>query len=224
MTLQDQEKQTAAERAVQEVKDGMRIGLGTGSTAKFAIEALAERVKQGLRITAVASSIASQALADQWGIPTVPGEEVARLDLAIDGADEITRQRLAIKGGGGALLREKVVAIAADKMIVVVDSSKVVTNLGAFPLALEVLPFASSLVRECVARLGANVQQRQKDGRPFRTDQDNYIFDADFQQIDDPAGLAKQLAQIPGLLEHGLFLDEIDMLIIGQGDDTRIIE
>lgn len=223
MANQEAEKALAARRAVEDVKSGMLIGLGTGTTSVYAIRALADRVADGLSVRAVASSVASHHLAESLGIDVVAGAGVPRLDIAIDGADEVDPDLRAIKGGGGALLREKVVAAAADRMIVIVDSSKTVDKLGRFPLPMEVLPFAAAYVSRALEEFGVAASARlAADGAPFLTDQNNYVFDAAFHAIDDPRDLAAALDQIPGILEHGLFLTEVDEVMIGRGDHVEI--
>jgi ribose 5-phosphate isomerase A len=209
------EKQAAAEAAIAEVRDDMLVGLGTGSTAALAIAALGRRIAEGLRVSAVATSLATEAAARAAGIPLLPFEDVSRIDIAIDGADEIDPQFRAIKGGGGALLREKIVAESAARMICIVDSSKTVARLGAHPLPIEVLPFARSFVSEAVRRLGGEPRLRLAGGEPARSDQGNILIDCVFGPIVDPEELASALSDIPGMLGHGLFLREIDALLIG---------
>ena len=216
------EKALAARRAIDEVESGMLVGLGTGSTMAYAIHELGARVGKGLRVKAVVTSSTSEALARSLGIELLPGPEVARVDLAIDGADEIDPTLNAIKGGGGALLREKIVAATADRMIVIVDSSKPVDRLGQFKLPLEVLPFASAWVTRSLNGLCVDAGPRIRGGVPFLTDQGNYIFDAPFDTIADPMALAAELDQIPGILEHGLFVTEIDIVMIGRGNQVDI--
>lgn len=214
MSDRDAEKKDAAVRAVAEVRDGMLVGLGTGTTAAFVVTALAERIRaEGLHVRTVATSERTAKLASEHGIEVLSFETVSAVDLAIDGADEIDAQRRAIKGGGGALFREKVVASSATRMIAVVDSSKPVTTLGKFPLPIEVVPFASSFVLARVQALFPNVTPVWRSR--FKTDQGNFILDIPFGSIDDPRALANELMKIPGVLEHGLFLDEIDEVIVG---------
>ena len=169
MSNREAEKRLAAARAVNEIEDGMFVGLGTGSTTAYAIKSLSDRIRQGLRITAVATSRATEMFARRLAVPLVPFEQFSSVDLTIDGADEIDCHFQAIKGGGGALLREKVVAAASSRMIVIVDASKVVRRLGEFPLAVEVVPFASEFVRTHLANLGASVTLRSVGGEPFIT-------------------------------------------------------
>ncbi|MCA1381452.1 ribose-5-phosphate isomerase RpiA [Bradyrhizobium sp. BRP23] len=217
------EKALAALRAVDEVESGMLVGLGTGSTAVYAIRELGRRVARGLTITAVATSNASDALARQVGMNVLSFEDVAEVDVTIDGADEITPGLTAIKGGGGALLREKVVAAASRRVIIIVDSSKPVATLGKFKLPLEVIPFAISWVKSAVACLGVTPEVRVRNGVPFRTDQANFILDLPFESIADPQRLALALDAIPGVVEHGLFLNEIDAAVIARGSEVEVI-
>ena len=213
MTNRDAEKEDAARRAVAEIRDGMLVGLGTGTTAAFVVTALAARIRdEGLQVRTVATSERTEKLAHEHAIEVLDFANVSAVDLAIDGADEIDPLRRAIKGGGGALFREKVVAASAKRMIAVVDSSKPVAKLGKFPLPIEVVPYAASFVLERVKSLFPNLTPAWRSR--FKTDQGNFILDLPFVAIDDPAALAAQL-RIPGVLEHGLFLEEIDDVIIG---------
>jgi ribose 5-phosphate isomerase A len=213
---QDDDKRIAALAAADEVKPDMLVGLGTGSTAAFLIEELGRRYAQGLVFRAVATSLASEAQAKALNIPILPFSEVAQIDLAIDGTDEIDPQLRAIKGAGGAMLREKCVAAAARRMIVICDGSKAVAHLGAMPIPCETLPFAQAFVGNAIEQLGARVVLRQKGGAPYRTDQGNLIFDCHFGPIADPGALAARLSSIPGMLGHGLFIDEVDGLYLAK--------
>jgi ribose 5-phosphate isomerase A len=214
---QDADKKAAALAAADEVKAGMLVGLGTGSTAALLIDELGRRYAQGLHFRAVATSLASEVRAKGLGIPVLPFSELAEIDLAIDGTDEIDPQFRAIKGAGGAMLREKCVAAAAKRMVVICDGSKAVAQLGAtMPVPCETLPFARGFVAAMLEALGAQVVLRTKDGAPYRTDQDNLILDCDFGLIADPAALAARLSSIPGMLGHGLFVDEVDGLYLAQ--------
>ena len=192
-------KEAAGRKAAEYVRDGMRVGLGTGSTVHFTIVALGERHPD---ITCVATSERTAALATELKLKVVAPDDALRLDLAIDGADEVDARFNLIKGGGGAHTREKIVAGMAARFIVVVDEGKLVETLGAFGLPLEVLPFAPAVVAEQVRALGAAAVTR----RAAPSDNGNPLFDADFGRIADPAALAARLAAIPGLVEHGLFL------------------
>ncbi len=218
-TMTDDDKSAAAHAAVEEVCDGMLVGLGTGSTAAFAIRRLGERVGQGLSIRAVATSAASERLAREVGIAVVDFAGVARVDLTIDGADEIDSRLFAIKGAGGAMLREKVVAASSARMIVIADGSKRVGRIGAAKLPVEILPFAAGYVLGVLADMGGAPVVRAG----YRTDQGNLVADCGFAVPDDARALARALAGIPGLLGHGLFLDEVDAAYIAEnGLVTRL--
>ncbi|WP_167549601.1 ribose-5-phosphate isomerase RpiA [Paenibacillus borealis] len=218
-------KQLAAEKAVEYVRDGMKVGLGTGSTAYWAIRKLGERVSEGLNITAVATSQASEDQARELGIPLVAFGDVDHLDLTIDGADELDGSLQLIKGGGGALLREKIVAMGSTRMIVVADESKAVTTLGKFPLPVEIVPFAWEWTVADLAKLGCKPELRRSGGELYKTDNGNYIADCRFEAIDSAADLALALQRIPGVVEHGLFIGIADMAVIGKNDGTiEIIE
>ncbi len=209
-------KRAAAEAAIGEVRDGMIVGLGTGTTAAFAIAALGRRVAGGLSVKAVATSLATERAARAAGIAVIDFADIAHVDLAIDGADEVDPAFRAIKGAGGALLREKIVARAATRMICIVDPSKLVDHLGTCPLPLEVLPFARSFVMAAATALGAVPRLRLGGGgAPATSDQQNLLIDCDFGMIADPEDLARTLDAIPGVMGHGLFVDEIDAIIAG---------
>lgn len=209
---QDSDKQIAAIAAADAVQAGMLVGLGTGSTAAFLIDELGRRFAQGLQFKAVATSHVSERQARSLGIPVLPFDEVAHIDLAIDGADEIDPMLRAIKGAGGAMLREKCVAAAAARMVVIADASKRVVQLGKALVPCETLPFARSFVEGALAELGADVTLRRAQDGPYLTDQANFILDCDFGLIADPAVLAADLSSIPGMMGHGLFVSEIDGL------------
>lgn len=211
----DLQKRAAAEAAVAEVAAGMLVGLGTGSTAGYAIAALARRVAGGLPIRAVATSEHSAAAAAAAGIAVLDFAGIDSVDLCIDGVDEIDPACRAIKGAGGAMLREKVVASAAARMIAIADESKAVAELGSRPIPVEVLPFATALVSRLVTKLGgAPTLRRGPDGEPWRTDQGNLVLDCRFAAVGDGAALAAGLSAVPGVLGHGLFLSEIDTLYL----------
>lgn len=216
------EKRLVGQRAVQEVCDGMLVGLGSGSTAAEFVRALGERVRQGLRVEGVPTSTGTETLARSVGIPLRPFESISHVDLTVDGVDEIDSHLRAIKGGGGALLREKVVAAASDRMIAIADSSKFVATLGKFPLPVEVLPYASAYVERELSQFQVPFKKRQKgDGTPYLTDQGAYIFDLSFGEIEEPEAIASTISSLPGVLEQGLFLVEIDELFIVQGTEVR---
>ena len=216
-------KRAAALAAVAEVADDMIVGIGTGTTASYAIAALAKSAIEGLRITTVATSIASARMVKSAGLKVIAFEGLSAVDIGIDGADEIDPGLNAIKGAGGAMLREKIVAVAARRMIIVVDGTKQVARLGGCALPVEVLPFACGFVARKIRTLGATVVRRMAAARPYRTDQKNYVLDCHFGLIAKPAILAAQLSSIPGLLGHGLFLTEIDVAYVATSDGVRRI-
>ena len=212
------EKEAAGRAAAKLVRDGDIVGLGTGSTAYFAVVALGERVKSGLKIVGIPTSVATADLARQLGIPLTTLDEHPQIDITIDGADEIDPKLNLIKGGGGALLREKVVASATKKMVVVGDSTKIVPALGKFPLPVEIIPFARNVIEKKIASLGANSKLRmQPDGQPYVTDNGNHILDCTFGRIADPPALARELNGIPGVVEHGLFIGLAKVALVGRG-------
>ena len=222
----DQAKYDAALRAVEFVQDGMKLGLGTGSTAAWMVKLLGERVRdEGLKVVGVPTSSRTAELARQVGIEGVTREQARRLDLTIDGADEFDPDLNLIKGGGGALLQEKIVATASDRMIVIADAAKEVAQLGAFPLPIEVIPFGwqvtKALVEEMLASMdvmGRETTLRMSGDTPFRTDEGNLIVDLHLKRIGNPRQLALVLNQVPGVVENGLFIDICDIVIIGRGD------
>ncbi len=217
-------KRKAAERSMEYVKDGMRVGLGTGSTSKFVVELLGERVRAGLRIVGVPTSQASAELAASVGIRLATFAEVGELDIAIDGADEVGPDLSLIKGGGGALLHEKIVATAAKEFIVVVGEGKVVPMLGRFPLPVEVVPFAGALVESKLALLGAAPVLRMKGDAPYLTDEGNWIYDCHFGAIPEPVQTASELRAIVGVVEHGLFLNTATRVIVADGQGISVLE
>ncbi|RCX21385.1 ribose-5-phosphate isomerase [Fontibacillus phaseoli] len=219
-------KQAAGYRAAELVRDGMIVGLGTGSTAYYAIEKIGQRVAEGLQIRAIATSNASEELAESYGIPLVPASEIHRLDLAIDGADEVDPGMALIKGGGGALLREKLVAMHSDRFIVIADSGKMVSQLGQFKLPIEVVPFSYEwTLGQLQRRYDVDFEMRTRDGELYVTDNGNYIVDAAFGKIESPAQLSHELKMITGVVDHGLFVDIADMVIVGYDDGaTEVIE
>jgi len=227
---QDALKRAAAARAVGLVSDGMRLGLGTGSTASHFVDLLAERVRQGLHIICVPTSEATRQRAERHGITTTTLDKTPHLDLTIDGADEIDPKLCLIKGGGGALLREKIVARASARMVVIADASKLVKRLGAFPLPIEVVPFGLAATRiaieEEAARLGLRgsiILRKTASGESFITDGGHLILDAAFGEIADPVALSGRLGDIPGVVEHGLFIGLARGAIIAGGDGLRIL-
>lgn len=215
--LHDAEKRAAARAAVQLVESGNIVGLGSGSTATFAIQFLAEHVRGGLEIAGIPTSQATKQLADQLGIPLTTLDANPVIDIDIDGADEIDPQLNLIKGGGGAMLREKVIAAASKRFVVVAESVKLVPHLGNFPLPVEVISFAEAPVKHRIEALGAQVTLRkQKDGSVYVTDEGHHILDCNFGKIDDPPRLNSKLHDIPGVVEHGLFIGLAEMAFVGK--------
>jgi ribose 5-phosphate isomerase A len=215
------EKQAAARAALAFVRDGDVVGLGTGTTAAYFIRFLAERVRAGLKVRCIPSSDHSRDLAAGLGIPLTDFGECPRIDVTVDGADEISPALELIKGHGGALLREKIVASASRKVVIIADSGKQVEMLGRFPLPVEVVPFAQALMTRRIGALGAKVVLRKGEGgRPFVTDEGHHILDCAFGRITDPAALASTLEHMPGVQEHGLFLGMADVVLIGKGKEV----
>jgi ribose 5-phosphate isomerase A len=215
----DREKEAAGRAAAKLVRDGDVVGLGTGSTAYFAVVALGERVKAGLKIIGIPTSIQTADLARAVGIRLTTLDEHPQIDITIDGADEVDPHLRLIKGGGGALLREKVVASASKKMIVIADSAKIVPVLGKFPLPVEIISFARTVVENKIVALGASPKLRTRpDGSPYLTDNGNPILDCSFGTIADPPALALTLSNTPGIVEHGLFIGLASVALVGRGD------
>jgi ribose 5-phosphate isomerase A len=223
----DAQKRAAAARALDFVRPGMRLGLGTGSTAAHFVDVLAERVRGGLDVVGVPTSEATEAQALRLGVPLTTLEETPQLDLTVDGADEIAPDLALIKGGGGALLREKIVAAASDRMIVIADETKWVPRLGRFPLPVEVVPFGLAATRRALDAAVAPVRstlRQGKDGHAFVTDGGHFILDVPLGRIADPGALAARLNQIPGVVEHGLFVGLAHLAILAGPDGVRIVE
>jgi len=226
----DQQKRAAAARALEFVEPGMRLGLGTGSTARHFVELLAERVREGLRIVAVPTSEETQRDAQRLGVPLTSLDETPALDLTVDGADEIAPDLALVKGGGGALLREKIVASASARMVVIADESKWVRVLGRFPLPIEVVPFGLAATRAAIEAAAAAAGspgraelRKRKDAAPFVTDGGHWILDAHLDRIADPQALADRLARIPGVVEHGLFIGLAQAAVLANADGVRIV-
>jgi ribose 5-phosphate isomerase A len=227
----DAQKRAAAARAVEFVRPGMRVGLGTGSTAKHFVEFLAERVRAGLDVIAVPTSEGTRRDAERLGVPLTSLDEAPQLDLTVDGADEIAPDLSLIKGGGGALLREKIVAAASARMIVIADGSKWVPVLGRFPLPVEVVPFGLGATRRAVEAAaaaagcpGPALLRRNEDGHAFVTDGGHWILDAALERIADPKSLADRLDGIAGVVEHGLFVGLAHAAVVADSNGVRLVE
>lgn len=227
----ENQKRAAAARALEEVRPGMRLGLGTGSTAKHFVDLVGERVAAGLDVICVPTSEATAAQARSLGIPLTDLDETPHLDLTVDGADEIGPDLALIKGGGGALLREKIVAAASDRMVVIADESKRVDILGRYALPIEVNIFGFGATRRAIevamARLGAEDGLRQRlkaDGTPFLTDGGHYILDALFGRIFAPEAVSDALLEIPGVVEHGLFIGLCRRAYVAGADGVTVLE
>jgi ribose 5-phosphate isomerase A len=225
------EKRAAAARALEFVRPGMRLGLGTGSTARHFVDLLGERVAQGLDVIAVPTSEATRAQAATLGIALTTLDQTPALDLTVDGADEVAPDLTLIKGGGGALLREKIVATASARMIVIVDESKYVAVLGRFPLPIEIVPFGAAATHLAIDAAiaaagcaGPGVLRKGKDEQVFVTDSGHWILDAHLQRIPDPRELAARLCIVPGVMEHGLFIDKAQTVILAGSNGVRLIE
>jgi ribose 5-phosphate isomerase A len=224
-------KRQAAARALESVRDGMQLGLGTGSTARHFVDLLGERVRAGLKVVGVPTSEATRIQAAECSIPLTTLDDVDRLDLTVDGADEIDHALDAIKGGGGALLREKIVAAASDRMIVIADDTKWVDALGRYPLPVEVIPFGLAATQKAMAGAfaqsgvsGQMVLRKGRDGHVFVTDGGHWIIDAHLGRIKDAPRLAGLLNPIPGVVEHGLFIGLASTVILAGTQGIRVIE
>jgi ribose 5-phosphate isomerase A len=225
------QKRAAAARALEFVRAGMRLGLGTGSTARHFVDLLGERVRGGLDVVAVPTSEATRAQAAKLGIALTTLDEMPELDLTVDGADEIAPDLTVIKGGGGALLREKIVAAASDRMVVIADDSKWVSILGRFPLPIEIVPFGAKATGRAIdvalraaGCSGPVVLRKGNDGKVFVTDGGHWILDAHLKRIVDPPALATHLAAVPGVMEHGLFIGLAQAAILAGSSGVRLVE
>jgi ribose 5-phosphate isomerase A len=216
----EQEKEAAARASLQFIKDGQVVGIGTGSTVAYFIQLLGEKVKNGLRIRGIPTSDRSGEKASGLGIPLTTLDECPEIDVTVDGADEFDPKLRLIKGGGGALLREKIVASATRQLVIITDITKRVPVLGRFPLPVEVIKFAQAVVKRKIEALGAEVSLRRKtDGEPYLTDENNHILDCKFGQIPDADKLARQLSDIPGVVEHGLFIGMANVVLVADGKE-----
>ena len=221
----ESEKELVGRASARFVNEGNIVGLGTGSTAVYAVQAVADRVKAGLKILCIPTSVRTKDQATSLGIPLTTLDEHQEIDVTIDGADEIDPKLCLIKGGGGALLREKIIASASRKMVVIADSTKLVPVLGKFPLPVEVVGFAQAVVAKKIEAMGAEVSlRRDAAGKTYITDEGHHILDCKFGQIPDPPSLARKLSDIPGVMEHGLFIGLASLVLIGKGNVVEEIQ
>jgi ribose 5-phosphate isomerase A len=224
MTTQNEEKADAARKSLEYVKDGMVVGLGSGSTATFAIQFLGQKVREGLKIRGIPTSRASEQLARSLNIPLIGFDDASYTDVTIDGADEVAPGLALIKGGGGALLHEKIVAAASRFLVIVADEHKLVKTLGRFPLPVEVIPFSAALVKKQLDEIGAHpVLRTNHDGSSYITDEGNLIFDCHYGEIADPPAVARAIKSMTGVVEHGLFLGLASVAIVAGPDGARVV-
>jgi ribose 5-phosphate isomerase A len=217
----DQEKEAAARASLRFVQNDQVVGLGTGSTAAYFIQLLGEEVRNGLKIRGIPTSDRSGELAKSLGIPLTTLDECPEIDVTVDGADEFDSELRLIKGGGGALLREKIVASATRQYVIIADETKRVPVLGRFPLPVEVIKFAQTVVQKKIEALGAQISlRRDADGKAYLTDENNHILDCRFGQIPDADDLARRLSDIPGVVEHGLFIGMASIVLVAGGTGT----
>lgn len=225
MSTQDDEKRQVGIAAAEYVRPGMALGLGSGSTVYFFLEELGRRVKGGLEVVGIPTSERTAALARDFGIPLATFDDRQELDLAVDGADEVDPQLNLVKGHGGALLREKIIAMAARRLVIVVDSSKVSAALGTnMTLPVEVVPFATALARKRLEALGARPTLRQDGGKPYVTDNGNWLLDCGFAPMADPARLEAEINRVPGVMDNGLFIDLASEVIVARGGSIERLE
>lgn len=218
------EKKQAAEEGIKYIKDGMTVGLGSGSTVNEMLELLGERVCSGLNIKGIPTSKKTELLASKLGIPLIEFSNDIEIDVAIDGTDEVDANYNLLKGGGGSLVREKLVGMAAKKLIIIADESKVVSTLGAFSLPVEILPFGWEVTQSRIAKLGCEPTLRKKDGDVFISDNNNYIVDCKFSEIAHPEVTHEQLKLMVGVVETGLFTNMTDMVIVGYQEHIEYLK
>ena len=217
-------KRLAAEKACEYIEDGMILGLGTGSTVKYALNKIGEMVNNGLKIKGIPTSIQTKKIAINKMIPLTTLEENPEIDLTIDGADEVDSELRLIKGGGGALTREKIISYYSKKVIIVTDETKVVKMLGIdFPLPVEVIKFGMDLTKKKLKEFGCNVELREIMNNPYITDNSNYILDCEFERIQDPEQLELDINNIPGVVENGLFIGLADEIIVGSKQGIKTL-
>jgi ribose 5-phosphate isomerase A len=218
------EKQLAAEKAVEYVQDGMTLGLGTGSTVKFFLQKLSEQIKKGLKVTGVSSSNSTTSFALSNNIPLISIDDVEKIDLTVDGADEVAENFNGIKGGGGALLYEKIVSSVSKKNIWIIDSSKLISGLGKFPLPVEIVSFGYKQTLHKLEASGLNPVLREKNGKIFISDSGNFIVDLNLKKIEDPMKISKEIKLVNGVIENGLFLNVPDLVLVGTGGEVKVLE
>ncbi|MDF0726343.1 ribose-5-phosphate isomerase RpiA [Cytobacillus sp. S13-E01] len=223
-SVNEDKKRVVGEKAADYIKDGMTIGLGSGSTVYWTLKKLGQFVENGMSLSGIPSSKRTEGWAKEFGIPLIDFTDVDYLDIAIDGADEVDSNLNLSKGGGGSLLREKLVDVYANKLIIVVDQSKMVTQLGKFPLPVEVVPFGWEVTAKRIESLGSVPKLRMNENEFFITNNGNYILDCQFDTIENPAELHNQLKLLLGVVETGLFVDMTDIVIVGEDDGVRIVE
>ena len=222
---QEEMKKQAAEKAVQYIEEGMIVGLGTGSTVEFAVKKIGEMVKNGLKIEAVPTSLKTKRLATELKIPLIELDDRVEIDITIDGADEVDSNLNLIKGGGGALTREKIIAYHSKKVIIIVDETKIVKGLGCDSfLPVEITKFGWSATKKALEGLGCTAELRKIMDEAFITDNQNYIIDCDFGKITDPEALEKEINNVPGVLENGLFIGLADEVIVGSKQGMMTLE
>jgi ribose 5-phosphate isomerase A len=223
---QEEMKNRAAKKAVEYIEDGMIVGLGTGSTVEYALQSLSEQIKKGLKIQGIPTSLRTKKSAIKYSIPLIElDEKIFDIDITIDGADEVDSNLCLIKGGGGALTREKIIAYHSKKLIIIIDENKITKGLGIdFALPVEVTKFAWQATMKSLENLGCTAELRTITGEPYITDNQNYIIDCDFGRIDDPAELEKEINMIPGVVENGLFIDLATEIIVGSKQGIMTLE
>ncbi|KAB2476767.1 MULTISPECIES: ribose-5-phosphate isomerase RpiA [Staphylococcus] len=216
-------KKRVAKEAIMEIDSGMTIGLGSGSTMKYVLEYLSSEIKSGLDIIGIPTSVQTAQLAHKLGIPLTSFSKTTHIDIAIDGADEVDSNFNLIKGGGGALIREKIIGDAANKFIIVIDKTKLVEQLGIFPLPVEVIPFGWEITSKHIQSLGASCKLRQINNKPYVTDNGNYILDCNFGFINSPLSLTTSINSIVGVIDSGLFINMADKVLVSDENTVRTI-
>jgi ribose 5-phosphate isomerase A len=223
MNAQDQKKKLVGEKAAEFVEEGMVVGLGSGTTIYWLMKRLGERVQQGLKISGVPSSKKTERWAQEFGIPLTDFSNLEKIDIAIDGTNEVDSQFHLIKGGGGSLVREKIINAFSEQLVIIADEEKICERLGRHPLPIEIVPFGWEVTSKRVEKLGCKADLRMQNNQPFISDNGNYIVDCQFDSIENPIELHKHLKLVVGVIETGLFCNMVDTLVIGKQDQTEII-